>query len=68
MTIKRKGITTIIEEEAISQVLDQNKWDLTKRGINYDLVTCGIGAVKTDFNLTNGVTVKYEPIFIFHKP
>ncbi len=67
MQLSYKQGIEIAEEEAISQVLDQNKWDLTKRRINYDLVTCGIGAVKTDFNLTNGVTVKYvDPAYMVY--
>jgi hypothetical protein len=67
MQLSYKQGIEIAEEEAINQVLDQNKWDLTKRRVNYDLVTCGIGAVKTDFNLTNGVTVKYvDPAYMVY--
>ena len=48
-------------------MLDQNKWDLTKRRVNYDLVTCGIGAVKTDFNVSNGITIDYfDPAYLIY--
>jgi hypothetical protein len=59
MQLSYKQGVEIAEEEAINQVLDQNKWELTKRRINYDLVTCGIGAVKTNFNTSNGITIDY---------
>tara|TARA_R100001594_G_scaffold3331_3_gene12580 strand:+ start:1223 stop:3610 length:2388 start_codon:yes stop_codon:yes gene_type:complete len=59
MQLSYKQNVEIAEEEAINQVLDQNKWDLTKRRVNYDLVTCGIGACKTTFNTSNGIKVDY---------
>ena len=59
MQLSYKQNVEIAEEEAINQVLDQNKWDLTKRRVNYDLVTCGIGACKTTFNVSNGIKVDY---------
>jgi len=59
MQLSYKQAVEIAEEEVINQVLDYNKWDLIRRRVNYDLVTCGIGAVKTNFNLANGVTIDY---------
>jgi len=59
MQLSYKQNVEIAEEEAINQVLDQNKWNLTKRRVNYDLVTCGIGACKTTFNTSNGIKVDY---------
>ena len=59
MQLSYKQSIEIAEEEAINQVLDMNRWDLTRRRINYDLVTCGIGAVKTNFNVSNGITIDY---------
>ena len=49
----------IAEEEVINTVLDRNKFELTKRRFFKDLVELGIGAVKTNWNKANGVTVDY---------
>jgi hypothetical protein len=67
MQLDYKQSVEIAEEEVINQVLDYNKWDLTRRRINYDLVTCGIGAVKTNFNTANGITVDYvDPAYLIY--
>jgi len=67
MQLSYKQSVEIAEEEVISQVLDYNKWELIKRRINYDLVTCGIGAVKTDFNVSNGITIDYvDPAYLIY--
>ena len=58
-----KQAIEIAEEEAISNVFDYNKYDETKKRLAYDLTVLGISAVKTDFNLANGVTVDYvDPV------
>ncbi len=49
----------IAEEEAITTTLAKNKWELTKRRINQDLVTCGIAATKTSFNKSSGIEIDY---------
>tara|TARA_X000001382_G_scaffold119097_2_gene99660 strand:- start:1094 stop:3484 length:2391 start_codon:yes stop_codon:yes gene_type:complete len=67
MQLTYKQSIEIAEEEVINQVLDLNRWDLIRRRINYDLVTCGIGAVKTDFNVSNGVTIDYvDPAYLVY--
>jgi len=67
MQLSYKQSVEIAEEEVITQVLDYNKWELTKRRVNYDLVTCGIGAVKTDFNTSNGITIDYvDPAYLVY--
>ena len=67
MQLDYKQAVEIAEEEVINQVLDYNKWDLTRRRVNYDLVTCGIGAVKTNFNTSNGITVDYvDPAYLIY--
>ena len=67
MQLSYKQAVEIAEEEAITQVLDYNKWDLIRRRLNYDLVTCGIGAVKTNFNLANGITIDYvDPAYLVY--
>ena len=54
-----KQAIEIAEEEAISNVFDYNKYEETKKRLAYDLTVLGIAAVKTDFNLANGITVDY---------
>ena len=67
MQLSYKQSIEIAEEEVINQVLDSNRWELTKRRVNYDLVTCGIGACKTNFNLSNGITVDYvDPAYLIY--
>ncbi len=59
MQLTYKQSIEIAEEEAINNTLAFNKYDLTRRRIAEDLVILGIGAVKTNFNLSEGVTVDY---------
>jgi len=59
MQLNYKQSIEIAEEEVISNVLAKNKFDQTKKRILQDLVILGIGAVKTNFNTSNGVTVEY---------
>ena len=67
MQLSYKQSVEIAEEEVINQVLDVNRWNLIRRRVNYDLVTCGIGAVKTDFNVSNGITVDYvDPAYLVY--
>ena len=40
-------------------MLKGNKFDLIKRRFFYDLAVIGIGAVKTNFNTSEGLTVEY---------
>ena len=59
MQLSYKQSIEIAEEEAIENVLAANKYELIKRRLIADLTIIGIGAVKTDFNLSNGVTLNY---------
>ncbi len=59
MQLTYKQSIEIAEEEAINNTLAFNKYDLTRRRTAEDLVVLGIGAVKTSFNLSEGVTVEY---------
>ena len=59
MQLTYKQSIEIAEEEAINNTLDFNKYELTRRRFSEDLVVLGIGAVKTSFNLSEGVTIKY---------
>ena len=67
MQLSYKQSVEIAEEEAISSVLAQNKYDLTRRRLNMDLVTCGIAAAKTNFNTAEGITVDYvDPAYMVY--
>ena len=59
MQLDYKQSIEIAEEEAISNVLAQNKYQETKKRMLQDLVILGIGCVKTNFNTSNGITVDY---------
>jgi hypothetical protein len=59
MQLSYKQSIEIAEEEAISNVMAQNKYIQTKKRMLQDLVVLGIGAVKTNFNRSNGITVEY---------
>jgi hypothetical protein len=67
MQLSYKQSIEIAQEEAISSVMAQNKYDLTRRRLNMDLTVLGIAAVKTDFNTSNGVTVDYvDPAYMVY--
>jgi len=59
MQLNYKQAIEIAEEEVIENVFSYNKYEEVKKRLAYDLVVLGISAVKTDFNLANGVTVDY---------
>jgi hypothetical protein len=54
-----KQSVEVAEEEVINQVLEKNKFDLTRRRLSYDLTVLGIGCVKTNWNKAEGVKVEY---------
>jgi len=67
MQLSYKQSIEIAEEEAISSVMAQNKYDLIRRRLNMDLVTCGIAAAKTSFNTAEGITVDYvDPAYMVY--
>ena len=59
MQLSYKHAVEIAEEEVIDNVLAKNKFDNIRKRFNYDLVTLGIGAVKTNWNKANGITIDY---------
>ena len=59
MQLTYKQAVEIAEEQAINVLLEGNKYELTKKRFFYDLTVLGIGAVKTGFNNSEGVTVDY---------
>ena len=59
MQLNYKQSIEIAEEEVINNTLAFNKYNLTKKRIIEDVVTIGIGAVKTAFNKSEGIVVDY---------
>ena len=54
-----KQSVEIAEEEIINNVFSYNKYDEIKKRLAYDLAVLGIAASKTNFNLSEGVTIDY---------
>ena len=54
----KQGIE-LAEEQALNVLLEGNQYDLIRRRFYYDLATIGIGAVKSNFNTSEGVTIDY---------
>ena len=59
MQMDFKQSVEVAEEEVINHILDNNKYDLVRQRLNYDLTVLGIGAVKTNWNRSQGVKVDY---------
>ena len=67
MQLSYKQSIEIAEEEAISSVLAQNKYDLTRKRLNMDLTVLGIAVAKTSFNTAEGITVDYvDPAYVVY--
>ena len=63
MQLDYKQSIELAEEELINQVLDKNKYHLTRKRLNQDLTILGIGAVKTSFSKAGGISVDYvDPV------
>jgi len=59
MQLNYKQAVEIAEEAALNVLFKGNNYDLIKRRFYYDLTVLGIGAVKTNFNTSEGVTIDY---------
>jgi hypothetical protein len=59
MQLKYKPSIEIAQEQGINTVLQENHYEETKKRVNYDLTTIGIGAVKHSFLPGAGVKVDY---------
>ena len=67
MQLDYKQSIELAEEELISQILDKNKYHLTRKRLNQDLTVLGIGAVKTSFNKSQGIRVEYvDPVSLVY--
>jgi len=59
MKLSFKQSVEIAEEQAINVLMEGNRYELIKKRFFYDLTVLGIGAVKTGYNTSEGVTVDY---------
>jgi hypothetical protein len=59
MQLRYKPAIEIAEEEAINTILDVNHYSDTRKRVDYDITTIGIGMVKHSFVPGTGVRVEY---------
>jgi hypothetical protein len=59
MQLSYKQSVELAEEQALAVLMEGNNYELIKRRFYYDLTVLGIGAVKTDFTTSEGVTIDY---------
>jgi hypothetical protein len=59
MQLKYKPAIEIAEEEAINTIFDENHYQDTRKRIDYDVTTVGIGVAKHEFLPGSGVQVSY---------
>ena len=59
MQLKYKPAIEIAQEEAINTILDENHYQDTRKRVEYDITTIGVGIVKHEFLPGAGVQVSY---------
>ncbi len=59
MQMEYKQGIEIAQEEAISNVLDKNKYELIKKRLDYDIAVIGMACVKNGFNKSEGIKIDY---------
>ena len=59
MQLTYKQAVELAEEQALSVLMEGNNYELIKKRFYYDLTVLGIGATKTSFNTSEGVTIDY---------
>jgi len=59
MQLNYKQAVELAEEQALNVLFEGNNYELIKKRFYYDLTVLGIGAVKTSFNTSEGVTIDY---------
>lgn len=59
MQLNYKQSIEIAEEEALDNVLNLNKYQYTKKRLDYDLTVLGIACVKNSFNTAEGIKIEY---------
>jgi len=67
MQLDYKQSIEIAQEEALSNLMDLNKFENIKKRLDYDITVIGIACCKTGFNTAEGVTIEYvDPANIVH--
>jgi len=59
MQLTYKQSIELAEEQALKVLFEGNDYELIKKRFYYDLTVLGVGAVKTNFNTSEGVTIDY---------
>tara|TARA_R110001592_G_scaffold32999_2_gene114906 strand:+ start:349 stop:2772 length:2424 start_codon:yes stop_codon:yes gene_type:complete len=59
MQLTYKQSIELAEEQALNVLFEGSNYELIKKRFYYDLTVLGIGAVKTNFNTSEGVVVDY---------
>ena len=59
MQLNYKQAVEMAEEQALNVLFDGNNYELVKKRFYQDLTILGIGAAKTSFNTSEGVTIDY---------
>jgi hypothetical protein len=59
MQLNYKQAVELAQEQALNVLFEGNKYELTRKRFYYDLTVLGIGAVKTNFTTSEGVTIDY---------
>ena len=59
MQLNYKQAVELAEEQALNVLFEGNDYESIKKRFYYDLTVLGIGAVKTNFNTSEGVTIDY---------
>ena len=59
MQMDYKQNIEIAQEEALTNVFDKNKYELTKKRLDYDIAVIGMACVKNSFNKAEGITINY---------
>ena len=67
MQLDYKQSIEVAEEEALTNVMHLNKYDFTKKRLDYDLCVLGIAACKNSFNTAEGIKIEYvDPAHIVY--
>jgi hypothetical protein len=67
MQLDYKQSIEIAQEEALNNLMALNKYDLTKKRLDYDLTVLGIACAKTSFNTAEGIRIDYvDPVDIVY--
>ena len=63
MQLSYKQAVELAEEQALNVLFEGSKYELIRKRFYQDLTVCGIGAVKTSFNTSEGVVIDYvDPV------